>query len=443
MRVKRYVVDTMPDALGQIRNELGKEAVILNTKEFRSGGFLGLFSKRKIEVIAAVDESKRRLDQQAPAEQMTAKPAIPKYNPYRAQSQASHREAEQAQKPPVSSPAPSAVATLEPIEGLQQPVDRTTDQTMSRAEKPPDTAKGSAKDESESADSLLQEMQHMKGMLAKLSREMHRSSAAELSGWDAVHDRLKEQEFDDEWLQHLYEGYEAHLQEHSLESNEQEARAWVRGHLLQFLIQADVKEVQNDTKVVQFVGPTGVGKTTTIAKLAAEQSLKHQRQVGLITADTYRIAAVEQLKTYATILNVPLEVVFSPQEVRKAFEELKDCDVIFMDTAGRNYRNELFVSELNSLLHAHRPSETYLVLSLTTKFKDMKAIADNFAKFHIDRLLLTKMDETDTYGSVFNLLRAYPLSLSYMTNGQNVPDDIIPFNPVQIVDLVMGDDSYE
>lgn len=431
MRVKRYVVDTMPDALGQIRSELGKEAVILNTKEFRSGGFLGLFSKRKIEVIAAVDESKKQPERKAAFEpQVTTPLAAPRYNPYQERNNV-QREAKHNNSSPASA---SATTTLV----QQQPELVPVFNGFGQVHQPDASIRSEAP-----ADSLLQEMHHMKGMLAKLSREMSRNGSSALNGWDEVRERLQEQEFDEEWIQSMYEEYKAYVQENGLQSSKEQARAWVRTHLLHFLIQTDVKGIQNDTRVVQFVGPTGVGKTTTIAKLAAEQSLKHQRRVGFITADTYRIAAVEQLKTYATILNVPLEVVFSPLEVRKAFEQLQHCDVIFMDTAGRNYRNELFVSELNSLLNAHQPSETYLVLSLTTKFKDMKAITDNFAKFHIDRLLLTKMDETDTFGSVFNLLRTYPVSLSYMTNGQNVPDDIIPFNPSQIVDLVMGDDSYE
>ncbi|MFH5183187.1 hypothetical protein ACHHV8_11460 [Paenibacillus sp. TAB 01] len=166
--------------------------------------------------------------------------------------------------------------------------------------------------------------------------------------------------------------------------------------------------------------------------------LKYHRKVGFITSDTYRIAAVEQLRTYATILNVPLEVVFSPQDLPKAFEQLKDRDIIFMDTAGRNFRNEMYVSELNSLLHAGGKSETFLVLSLTTKYKDMKAIADNFSKFKLDKVLFTKMDETDSYGAVVNLVHDFQLQLSYVTNGQSVPDDISELSEQHIVDLLLG-----
>jgi flagellar biosynthesis protein FlhF len=198
-----------------------------------------------------------------------------------------------------------------------------------------------------------------------------------------------------------------------------------------------------DTRIVHFVGPTGVGKTTTIAKLAAEQVLKYNRKVGFITSDTYRIAAVEQLKTYATILNVPLEVVFSPQDLSKAYEQLQDRDLIFMDTAGRNYRNEMYVSELNALLRSQGKSETFLVLSLTTKYKDMKAITDNFSKFKLDKVLFTKLDETDSYGAVVNLVHDFKLQLSYVTHGQNVPDDITELDEQRILDLILGAPNYE
>jgi flagellar biosynthesis protein FlhF len=202
------------------------------------------------------------------------------------------------------------------------------------------------------------------------------------------------------------------------------------------------KAISPATRIAHFVGPTGVGKTTTIAKLAAEQVLKHKRKVGFITSDTYRIAAVEQLKTYATILNVPLEVVFSPQDLLKAFEKMTDRDIVFMDTAGRNFRNEMYVSELNALLSAENNGETFLVLSLTMKYKDMKAITENFMKFKLDKVLFTKMDETDSYGSIVNLLHDFPIRLSYVTTGQSVPDDIAEAKEEHIVDRILGDVAH-
>ncbi|MDT2264619.1 AAA family ATPase [Paenibacillus larvae] len=194
--------------------------------------------------------------------------------------------------------------------------------------------------------------------------------------------------------------------------------------------------------MIHFVGPTGVGKTTTIAKLAAEQVLKHHKKAGFITSDTYRISAVEQLRTYANILGVPLEVVFSPQNLPRAFEALQDVDVIFMDTAGRNFRKELAVSELNALLQSCGETETYLVLSLTTKYEDIRVITENFIKFGVDKVLFTKMDETATYGTLVNLKRDFQLPFSYLTDGQNVPDDITLADEDKIVELLLEGYSH-
>ena len=182
-----------------------------------------------------------------------------------------------------------------------------------------------------------------------------------------------------------------------------------------------------------------MGKTTTIAKLAAEQMFKHHRKVGFITSDTYRISAVEQLRTYASILNVPLEVVQSPGDTQRAISRLQDCDLIFMDTAGRNYRNELLVSELQNLLAPVENSETFLVMSMTSKSADMFEITEHFSKYGLDKIIFTKMDETGTCGPMINLLHHFPLKLAYVTNGQNVPDDLLKPDPASLTKQLLGE----
>ena len=211
--------------------------------------------------------------------------------------------------------------------------------------------------------------------------------------------------------------------------------------LLAWLEKSKGEGISLSTRIVHFVGPTGVGKTTTIAKLAADQSFSERRNVGFITADTYRIAAVDQLRTYADILNIPLEVVFSPSELTRAYYRMSDRDLLFMDTAGRNYRNELFVSEVNSLLAPGENSETILVLSMTSKFGDMKAVASQFAKYGVRQLLLTKFDETDSFGAIVNLVKEFDFRISYVTHGQTVPDDIQPFDPTDVIARLLGEPS--
>ncbi|ASF39481.1 flagellar biosynthesis protein FlhF [Halobacillus halophilus] len=180
---------------------------------------------------------------------------------------------------------------------------------------------------------------------------------------------------------------------------------------------------------VHLVGPTGVGKTTTAAKLAAEAVLNQKLNVAFITTDTYRIAAIDQLKTYAKILDVPLEVAYNLKDYEKAIEKYKDFDLVLVDTAGRNYLQSSYVEELNQLLKFNDASETFLVLSLTSKYMDMKNIYEKFLHIPISKVIFTKEDETSTYGSAINFLVHHKIGVAYLTNGQNVPDDIEEASP--------------
>ena len=187
-----------------------------------------------------------------------------------------------------------------------------------------------------------------------------------------------------------------------------------------------IRVTPGQRRLVALVGPTGVGKTTTIAKLAGNFHLRERRRVGLITVDTYRIAAVEQLRTYADIIDLPMEVVSTPREMRQAVERLADLDLILMDTAGRSPRDEVKIQELKSMLTEAEADEVHLVLSSVNSVENMKKTARQFADVGVTSLLLTKLDEATGLGNLIPLLRSCHLPLSYVTNGQNVPDDIEP-----------------
>ncbi|MCZ8520037.1 MULTISPECIES: flagellar biosynthesis protein FlhF [Paenibacillus] len=437
MRVKRYVVDSMPDALQKIRTDLGKDAVIINTKEIRSGGFLGMFTKKKIEVIAATDTASPSGTPSAAASSVATmpKPAAPvataprssvasAYGAPSAPPQAERHEAPLA-FPDVPDVFPSAPA---PAPRAVQPASQAPQAPLSRPETP--------------GEDVLGELRQMKEMMRKLSSHQALQVPTD-PAVEAVEQRLLEQEVDPLLVKQLVSQVMEDAEEEPKPLTEDFVLTSIRRQLMNFMQSKGTKSIKRDTRIAHFVGPTGVGKTTTIAKLAAEQVLKHGRKVGFITSDTYRIAAVEQLKTYATILNVPLEVVFSPLDLGKAFENLKDRDLIFMDTAGRNFRNEMYVSELNALLKSGGQSETFLVLSLTTKYKDMKVITSNFSKFKLDKVLFTKMDETDSFGAIINLIRDFGLQTSYIANGQNVPDDIEELDEMRMIDLILEDNNHE
>ncbi|PID16514.1 flagellar biosynthesis protein FlhF [Sporosarcina sp. P34] len=193
---------------------------------------------------------------------------------------------------------------------------------------------------------------------------------------------------------------------------------------------------------INVLGPTGVGKTTTIAKIAARALLEEKKKVGFITTDTYRIAAIEQLRTYANLLQAPVEIAYSEEDFRTAIEKLKDLDLIFIDTAGRNYKEAKFVDDLSKLIDFSLDMETFLVLSTTSKEQDMDTIIRQFTNFPIEKFIFTKTDETDSVGSIINLILKYGIGVSYYTDGQEVPEDLTEASSEKIVDLLLAGDSH-
>lgn len=194
-------------------------------------------------------------------------------------------------------------------------------------------------------------------------------------------------------------------------------------------------------KIIYFVGPTGVGKTTTLAKIASMLSLTEHKKVALFTADTYRIAATNQLQTYADILKIPFHVIYEISDMLENFEKYTDYDYILVDTAGHSQHNENQLNTMNDFVHCFddkAEKEVYLVLSITTKYKDLVSIADKYKAMTDYKLIFTKLDETTTYGNMFNLHMHTGASLSYVTCGQNVPDDIDKFNPQSTVKKLLG-----
>lgn len=211
--------------------------------------------------------------------------------------------------------------------------------------------------------------------------------------------------------------------------------------ILKFGNSQELTESQKGPKVVFFIGPTGVGKTTTIAKIAAEYQLDKKKKVALLTADTYRIAAAEQLRTYAGILEVPFRVIYSAEEISQAVRDFQDYDYIMVDTAGHAHQNEDQRESIKGLIHAAdglTDTDVFLVLSATTKYNDLKKIVDAYREVTDYRLIFTKLDETEERGNMFNIRLYTGAEICYVTCGQNVPDDLESFNPQKTVKLLLG-----
>lgn len=372
MRLKTYIVGNMTEAIPMIKRDLGTDALILNTKKIKTGGFLGFFQKEKLEVTAAIDP--------------TAKPE-------------GKREFLPAEFPKAQS--------------VTQPPSQK-----------------------ETATELISELKNIKQFMVQQMAEEHLPEALNL-----LKQQLNTQEVAAEIQTELIAKVMSRFDE---KTNRTSEIVWeiAREEMIAMIQKHQPQSVLQDPEIICFIGPTGVGKTTTIAKIAADYMLTRDKKVGLITADTYRIAAVEQLKTYGSILNIPVKVVESAADLTKAIGDFKDCDIILMDTAGRNYQQKQYIDELERSLPDDSKVQINLVLSLTAKYEDMKKIIDNFRSIAMDELLLTKKDETSSSGAILNLISHYDIPIRSIANGQNVPDDILTVTSELVADFILGEENH-
>lgn len=388
MRVKKYTASSMPEAMKQVRAELGSDAVILNSRVIQSSGFMGFFRKNSIEVIAAVDpEAVMAIKQDAQ---------------------------EKVQKENYKKPAPFT-------ERKQIPVENPSRNTVN--------------------DHLLKEITHLKDMIeTKDASSILPAAIPEAIRSQIV--KLQDQEVQSSILDSLTAALLEKWYMGGGNASSLEIEKWIAEEIARKMSGYPFGGISFKKKFINIVGPTGVGKTTTIAKIAAECVLKHQKKVAFITTDTYRIAAIEQLKTYAKILDVPIEVCYNLDDFNAAKEKFAEYDHVFIDTAGRNFRNPKYVSDLKKGIDFDSDIETYLVLALTSKQRDMEEIRSQFSLITIDKFIFTKADETSSYGSILNMTEKFSTGVAYLTNGQDVPDDLVVADPKVIANTILGVNTY-
>ncbi|MCM0650435.1 flagellar biosynthesis protein FlhF [Clostridium swellfunianum] len=373
MIIKRYIVNSMNEAMTRIRYELGKDAVIISQRKIRKPGFMGLFSKKILEVTAAVENVKKGDEQ-----------------------------------------------VVDSIEAIKKAVESVKVEEK-KVEEQKDEAKAV-----QNSEELLREMQDMKSLISEMMSKPQDKTPRRTK----LQVKLEESDINEKLVKKLLTKVKAVEGE---EDELQKAKA-----AIEKLISVSKAKMQG---AVVLVGPTGVGKTTTIAKLAGRLSLLEKKTVGLITIDTYRIGAVEQLKTYADIMNIPFRVVFSMKEMETAMEAMKDCDVVLIDTTGRSCKNTMQISELRAFVDKVNTDNIHLVISSTTKNRDVTSIIEGYRPLNYNNVIITKLDETSTYGSVLNILDAAKKPLSFITTGQNVPDDIKAISAAEVSSLILGEDN--
>lgn len=288
---------------------------------------------------------------------------------------------------------------------------------------------------------LHQRLDTLQQMILDLGREREASLQEIPTELFPLYTQLIENEVPAEFARELIAKARSHATRSQLASPSA-LQALVTGLIEQELrIGSPIATPRGQRKVIALVGPTGVGKTTTLAKLAANLRLREGLKVGLITVDTYRIAAVEQLKTYAEIIDLPMQVVSSPADMQRALAELEKMDVVLIDTAGRSPRDELKIQELKECLDAAQADEVHLVLSLAAGVPALTTVAQHFKPVGVTSLILTKLDETLSNGSLIPIAQELRWPVSYLTTGQNVPDDIEPAHATRMARLVLGLDQ--
>lgn len=383
MVIKKYIVSNMNEALTMIRSELGKNAVIITQRKVRKEGVLGIFKPKLIEVTAAVENSKivknTNLDEKKDMENSIN--SIKKL-----------MEEKLSNKSIEDKKLNDTIDNNKVIENINESNNKEVVK-------------------------LRHEISDIKEILNKTLIKTEKI--------DYLHELLKELD--------IYEQFYDEFKEKIKNINDKEE---VRNSLREIIDKEIIIDTEELKGKIVLVGPTGVGKTTTIAKLAGKLALKEGKKVGLITVDTYRIGAVDQLKTYAEIMDIDFKVVLNNKEMVEAVQAMKDLDVILIDSTGRSSKNIMQIKELKNLIGKAEVDSTYLVISGTTKNKDLKNIIEGYKGLEYNKIIITKLDETTSYGNIYNLQKLSGKPIRYLTVGQNVPDDIIDAKKEKVLDLL-------
>ena len=387
MTTRTYHAVTMSQALSDVKRDLGRDAVILKTRRVRKGGMLGLGGKKMWEIIAA------------PHAVVPRRATKGKYSPARSAGTA----AEAHSPRPIPIPLAEAAVT-----------------------------------HAAQADCQLADIHKM---VEELLQKQNRHGGHLPPELEAFYAHLLRQDVEEDVARSLMDDLR------KLTSEELADKQLIRQRLAEAAASRIAVATPADvpagrSRVIALIGSTGVGKTTTIAKLAANFKIKEGKRVGLITIDTYRIAAVDQLKTYAEIINVPLKVVLSTGELQQAVASFGDLDVVLIDTAGRSQNDQLRLNQMRAFISAAAADEVHLVVAATASRSTAKSSVECFAPLGVNRIILTKLDEAGTFGTILNVTASRKAALSYVTTGQDVPDDIQAADVQHLTGCIMRGSLY-
>lgn len=447
MIIKKFQGKTKEEALECAKKELGEGIVEMNVKTVKAKGLLGIFKGPKIEVTVAKEEENERYG--VAQAKTSVNIAVSDETMNKANDVTG---ADTGQNNIVQIKQPVKMASGQGVENIGQAVAdviASFPQTNSEIKSPKNNK---ISNEVKSENGLVEKIENIQTLLEKQLAQAEEKTE-EKKAEEKVSDEKNERT---NFLKLLYnkmidnEVYEKYANE-IIEEIDKNCKADVTmDFMLSEIYQKMILKLGkpyvmedngNGPRVIFFVGPTGVGKTTTIAKIASSFRVEQRKKVALLTADTYRIAAAEQLRTYANILEVPFRVVYTAKEIASTIEDFREYDYILVDTTGHSPNNEAQCENMGDLINSVETTatkEVFLVLSASTKYRDLMKIADTYKEIADYKLIFTKLDETSTLGNIYNLKMYTGAPLSYVTCGQNVPDDIENFNPQATVKQLLG-----
>jgi len=432
MKIKKFEAPTMKEALEKIKQDMGPDAFILATKNIQKKGPLGFGERTFLQVTAAIEEEDPTNSLDLTQDEEPEWPGIP----------------EESVKKTTPSPAPATYNAQGNKNGHSNGFDAVFNHaTKEKTESKPlrrelselkDMIRGMSR-EKDQIQPLKEEINDLKALLFSMAKQSSTINFdTKKPSLIATYHHLRDQGLDDALAGKLVQMADRKLSTLD-KSNIQKIKDYIRKLMIQTIKVAPPLDLgEGRTKMMAFIGPTGVGKTTTLAKLAAYSALHLNQKVALVTLDTYRIAAVDQLKTYAKIMDIPVQVALNLHELRQAIQFHQDKSLILIDTAGRSQNNAPGLEELRAFFSHQKDIEIHLVLSATTKDTDLTDIIDKFAPLKPDYLTLTKLDETSNYGGFYKHIIRTRRPVSYLTTGQSVPEDLEFATPELLAGLFMG-----
>jgi len=442
MIIKKFTAKTEEEATRQAKAELGEGAVVMNVRTVKPAGLFGFFKRAQTEVTAAIEEvSDSNVSNSKPVQ-------LPPYRP----------EVKTGRTMPLESAmkGPSDIdlsAVRDAARKIDESGKKAEKEDREKERTPEEKDAKVLKDSGDSSRAISEKLDSIHSLIEKQIKNEHSEEGThdetegaepkendEISRFlELISETLKDNEVDEKYVKSIVE--EARQLRKPGVSIDYMLSGIYQRLILKFGEAATIEKNASEPEAVFFLGPTGVGKTTTIAKIASRLVVQDKKRVALVTTDTYRVKAAEQLRTYADILNVPFRIVYVDDDMRSALNEFKNFDFVLVDTAGHSPKNNEQIGNQKQFIDLTRDTmkiTVYLVVSVTTKYRDLLNIADTYSKLVDYRIIFTKLDETTTLGNMLNLKLHTGSEISYVTDGQDVPDDIEIFDAQKTVRILLG-----